>query len=191
MTDLNSFEDFVNLTDAEIESVIAKAEWSDVALSLLAAGEKVKEKFLRNMSGDLLVSTREELEVHGLIAPWCRPESDQDIPTLNIFDDLLKLTDREIQAGLREIDQKDVVMALKGAREEVKQKLFSNMSERVQNFIDEQLKASKSTTPEEVESAQRRYLETTTVEARKAVEKIKDRIVTARDQVIQIHQSEQ
>ena len=190
MTDLHSFDDFVDLTDREIQTVIKKTEHKDLTVALWAASEEVKEKFLRNMTGELLTLVKEELAFIEPIAPWCRPESDHDIPSLHSFDDLLKLTAREIQAGLREIDQKDLVISLKQAREEVKEKLLSNMSKRVRTFIEEKVEASESIAPEEIESVEKKYLETTAIEAEKAVEKVKGGIVTAREQMIQIYQSE-
>ena len=115
MTDPHSLDDFVDLTDREIQAVIKEAAQKDLTVALWAASDQVKEKFLRNMTGELLTFVKEELAAMDPIAPWCRPESDHDIPSLHFFDDLLKLTNREIQAGLRKLDQKEVVIALKAA----------------------------------------------------------------------------
>jgi flagellar motor switch protein FliG len=56
-----------------------------------------------------------------------------------VFEDIQKLTDREIQTVLREVEQKDIVIALKAASEEVKDKLLGNMSERIRGFIEEEM----------------------------------------------------
>jgi flagellar motor switch protein FliG len=55
-----------------------------------------------------------------------------------VFDDISKLTDREIQTLMREVDQKDLVVALKASTEELKDKILGNMSERValQNSVE-------------------------------------------------------
>ena len=55
------------------------------------------------------------------------------------FADINKLTDRELQILLREVDQKDLVVALKAAEEELKDKILGNMSERVRTFITEEM----------------------------------------------------
>ncbi|MEW6751158.1 MAG: FliG C-terminal domain-containing protein [Candidatus Latescibacterota bacterium] len=55
------------------------------------------------------------------------------------FGDFVGLTDREIQTLLREVDQRDLVIALKGAAEEVREKFLSNMSQRVRTFITEEI----------------------------------------------------
>jgi hypothetical protein len=51
------------------------------------------------------------------------------------FDDLAKLTDREIQILMREVDQKVLVTALLGAPENILQRFLQNMSECVRGFI--------------------------------------------------------
>ncbi len=70
------------------------------------------------------------------------------------FNDLARLTDREIQTLLREVDQKDLVVALKSASEEVKQKILGNMSERVRAFITEELEFLGPMRLSEVEEVQ-------------------------------------
>ena len=55
------------------------------------------------------------------------------------FADAARLSDRSIQAALRQIDQKDLVGGLKGAPESVRVKFFGNMSQRVRGFIKEEI----------------------------------------------------
>lgn len=55
------------------------------------------------------------------------------------FEQISTLTDREIQTLLREVDQKDCVLALKGASDAVKAKVLGSMSERVRTFITEEM----------------------------------------------------
>ena len=59
------------------------------------------------------------------------------------FNDLIHLTDREIQTLMREVDQKDFAYSLKGARKDVRGKFLSNMSKRVRQIIEEEIKLSK------------------------------------------------
>ena len=76
-----------------------------------------------------------------------------------VFDDIVKLTDREIQILLREADQKDLVVALKGATEELKDKILSNMSERVRTFITEEMEFQGPMRLSEVEEVQLRIVQ--------------------------------
>ena len=55
------------------------------------------------------------------------------------FASLGELEDRQIQMLLREIDQRDAVVALKGASVAVREKILGNMSERVRVFITEEI----------------------------------------------------
>ena len=55
------------------------------------------------------------------------------------FEILGGLEDQQIQMLLREVDQRDAVIALKGASAAVRDKILGNMSERVQNFITEEI----------------------------------------------------
>lgn len=74
------------------------------------------------------------------------------------FAELVRLSDREIQELLRDVDQKDLCIALKAASEELKEKNFNNISERVRKFIKEEMESLGTMTPEEIEAAQQRIL---------------------------------
>lgn len=75
-----------------------------------------------------------------------------------VFADIVKLTDREIQILLREVDQKDLVIALKAATEELKTKVLSNMSEQVRTFIAEEMEFLGPMRLTEVEEVQLRIV---------------------------------
>ena len=76
-----------------------------------------------------------------------------------VFDDINKLTDREIQTLMREVDQKDLVVALKAASEELKDKILGNMSERVRTFITEEMEFQGPMRLSEVEEVQLRIVQ--------------------------------
>ena len=52
-----------------------------------------------------------------------------------VFEDILQLDNRTVQRILREVNTKDLALALKGTKEEVREKIFSNMSERAQQML--------------------------------------------------------
>jgi flagellar motor switch protein FliG len=55
-----------------------------------------------------------------------------------VFEDITQLDDRSVQLVLRQVDTKDLAMALKGVRAEVRQLILHNMSERAsQNLLEE------------------------------------------------------
>jgi flagellar motor switch protein FliG len=55
------------------------------------------------------------------------------------FDDLIILSDRDIQLILREVDQKELALALRGATEEVRNKLLANLSSRGAEIVREDM----------------------------------------------------
>ena len=75
------------------------------------------------------------------------------------FADINKLTDRELQILLREVDQKDLVIALKAAEEELKDKILGNMSERVRTFVTEEMEFLGPMRLSEVEEVQLRIVQ--------------------------------
>ena len=76
-----------------------------------------------------------------------------------VFGDLVKLTDKELQVLLKEVEQKDLVVALKGADEELRDKVLGNMSERVRQFILEEMEFLGPTRLSEVEEVQLRIVQ--------------------------------
>ncbi len=75
------------------------------------------------------------------------------------FEDLIKIDSRGIQRILREIDKKDLAISLKVADETMKQKIFSNMSERAQELVKEELQYMAPVRLKDVEAAQQRIIE--------------------------------
>lgn len=56
-----------------------------------------------------------------------------------VFDDLLKLDDKSIQSLLKEVDNSQWALALKGASEEIKQKILGNLSQRAAEMLREEM----------------------------------------------------
>jgi flagellar motor switch protein FliG len=77
-----------------------------------------------------------------------------------VFDDLVLLDDRSIQRLLKEVETKDLSTALKAASDEVKNKIFANVSERVAIMIKEEMEFMGPTRLSDVEAAQGRIVET-------------------------------
>ncbi len=75
-----------------------------------------------------------------------------------VFDNLSGVDDRGIQALLREVSSDILIVALKGADEEVKEKILKNMSKRAAEMLRDDLEASGPVKLSEVEDAQREIL---------------------------------
>ena len=76
-----------------------------------------------------------------------------------VFDDVLLLEDRAVQRVLREVDTKDLAVALKAADESVKEKIFKNISERAAAMIQEEIDYMGPKRLSEVEAAQQAIVE--------------------------------
>jgi len=83
------------------------------------------------------------------------PELAEEIRKLMfVFEDLIFVDDKGIQALLKEVDQQQLVIALKTAPEEIKAKLFKNMSNRAATLLQEDLEALGPTKLSDVEKSQ-------------------------------------
>lgn len=71
-----------------------------------------------------------------------------------MFDDLINIQDKDLQKILREVDRKELVLALKIADEKLKSKIYSNMSERASSLLKEELQYMGMVKLKEVEGAQ-------------------------------------
>ena len=75
-----------------------------------------------------------------------------------IFEDIITLDDASIQRVVREVDSKDLARALKGASEEVKDRIFRNISKRAAEMLQEDLEFMGPVRLREVEEAQQRIV---------------------------------
>ena len=71
-----------------------------------------------------------------------------------VFDDILLLEDRSLQRVLRQVDTKNLAVALKAADDHVKEKIFKNISERAAAMIQEEIDYMGPKRLSEVEGAQ-------------------------------------
>jgi flagellar motor switch protein FliG len=77
-----------------------------------------------------------------------------------VFENLLDLDDRGIQTLLREVQQDELITALKGADQRIREKIFKNMSRRAGEMLEEDLEAKGPVRLSDVEAAQREILAT-------------------------------
>ncbi len=76
-----------------------------------------------------------------------------------VFEDLVHLPASAFQAILKEVDSKTVAMALKATSNELKEKVFQNMSERASKMLKEELEYLGPVRVKDVEAAQKDILE--------------------------------
>jgi flagellar motor switch protein FliG len=76
-----------------------------------------------------------------------------------VFDDLLKLDNRAIQMLLKEVDNNQWAVALKGATDEIRQKIFSNLSQRAAETLKEEMEYIGPVRVSDVESMQQQIVD--------------------------------
>lgn len=75
-----------------------------------------------------------------------------------VFDDLSEVDDRGMQTLLREVSSETLILALKGADQALKEKIFKNMSKRAAEMLRDDLEAKGPVRLSEVEAAQKEIL---------------------------------
>ena len=74
------------------------------------------------------------------------------------FEDLVSVDDRGLQRLIQEVEQKDLVLALKAAGEEIAAKIFKSMSERTSTIIKQEMEYLGAVRLKDVEGAQRKVV---------------------------------
>ena len=137
----------------ELNDILEKQFSGNAASQTKAMGGiKVAASIMNNLDGsmesELMESIRElDEDLGGKI---------QDL--MFVFDDLKNVDDRGIQALLREVSSEVLILALKGSDEELKEKIFKNMSKRAAELLRDDLEAKGPVRVSEVETAQKEIL---------------------------------
>jgi flagellar motor switch protein FliG len=75
-----------------------------------------------------------------------------------VFEDILSLSNRDVQQVLKEVDQKELGVALKGCTDELKQHIFSNLSKRLAAMIQEDMDYMGPIRRSDMEEAQQKIV---------------------------------
>src|SRR5262245_51316466 len=76
-----------------------------------------------------------------------------------VFDDLMKLSDKDIQTVLKNVETPQWAMALKGASADLKQKILGNMSQRAAALLSEEMEYLGAVKLSEVEQVQQQIVD--------------------------------
>jgi len=90
-------------------------------------------------------------------------EQDEDLANsisdlMFVFDNLMEVDDRGMQAILRDVQSDSLIIALKGADDAMKEKIFGNMSSRAAEMMRDDLEAKGPVKLKDVEDAQKEIL---------------------------------
>jgi flagellar motor switch protein FliG len=76
-----------------------------------------------------------------------------------VFDDLMKLDDKSIQSLLKEVENSQWALALKGASEDLKMKILGNLSQRAASMLQEEMQYLGPVRISDVETAQQQIVD--------------------------------
>ncbi|GIZ52685.1 flagellar motor switch protein FliG [Noviherbaspirillum aridicola] len=141
----------------------ALRELNEVLTKLLTGNENLKKKpiggvrtaaeILNFLSGDSEASVMENLKNYDTDL------AQKIMDEMFVFDNIIDIDDRGIQVLLREVQSETLIVALKGASPELRDKIFKNMSQRAAEMMREDLESKGPVRLSEVEAQQKEILQ--------------------------------
>ena len=145
-------------TNPEVISEVEKGLESRLANMLNQSFEKIGGVETVAEMLNLVDRTTEKSIMEGLEAE--DPDLVEEIRRLMfVFEDILLVDDKGIQAVLKEVDNDELALALKTASDQLKDKIFGNMSERAATLIGEDMEFMGPVRVSDVEAAQQRIVD--------------------------------
>ena len=143
---------------------IALKDLNDVMSKVLAGGDKLKKASLGGVKTAAEIINLMGTAVETSVLDYIR-EADGELAqkiqdNMFTFDDLIKLDDKGVQSLLKEVQSESLVIALKGATPELRERIFKNMSSRAAETLREDLESRGPVRVSEVESEQKEMLKT-------------------------------
>ena len=140
----------------------ALKDLNEVMSKVLAGGDRLKKTALGGVKTAAEMINLMGTSVETAVLDYIR-EIDNDLAqkimdNMFTFDDLEKIDDKGIQALLKEVQSESLVIALKGATPEMREKVFKNMSTRAAETLREDLESRGPVRVSEVESEQKEML---------------------------------
>ena len=140
----------------------ALKDLNEVMSKVLAGGEKLRKASLGGVKTAAEIINLLGSSVETAVLDYIR-EADNELAqkimdNMFTFDDLEKIDDKGIQALLKEVQSESLVVALKGATPELRDKIFKNMSSRAAETLREDLESRGPVRLSEVESEQKEML---------------------------------
>ncbi len=140
----------------------ALKDLNEVMSRMLAGGDRSKKTSLGGVKTAAEMINLMGSSVETAVLDYIR-EADNDLAqkimdNMFTFDDLEKIDDKGIQALLKEVQSESLVIALKGATPEMRDKVFKNMSSRAAETLKEDLESRGPVRVSEVEAEQKEML---------------------------------
>jgi flagellar motor switch protein FliG len=154
----------VVLRVATLEGIQPEAlkELNEVMLRLLSGSASMKKSAMGGVRtvAEMLnfMGSANETAVLDSIREYDPDLAQKILDEMFVFENLLDLEDRAIQLLLREIQSESLILAMKGATESLREKIFRNMSQRASEMLREDLESRGPVRLSEVEAEQKEIL---------------------------------
>ncbi len=140
----------------------ALRELNDVLAKLLSGSEHLKRKALGGVrtAAEILnfMGSTAETAIIDSVREYDGDLAQKILDEMFVFENLLDVDDRGIQSLLREVQSESLIVALKGANAELREKIFKNMSQRAAEMLRDDLEAKGPVRVSEVEAEQKEIL---------------------------------
>ena len=142
----------------------ALKDLNEVLFRVLAGGDKIRKTSLGGVKTAAEIINYLGASIEGVVIESIRshdPDLAQKImDKMFVFEDLLKLENPAVQTVLKEVSSETLIVALKGASAELKEKILTNMSSRAAETLREDLESRGPMRLSEVEAQQKEILKT-------------------------------
>lgn len=142
----------------------ALIELNDVLSSLLSSTESSSSNPMGGIRATAAImnfmGADVELSIMSKLKNFNPDIAQQVIDEMFVFDNIADIEDRHIQTILRFVQSDSLIVALKGCKDEVKNKIFKNMSQRAAEMMNDDMEAKGPVRLSEVESQQKEILQT-------------------------------
>ena len=140
----------------------ALRELNDVLTKLLSGNESLKKQSIGGIraAAEILnfMSDEHETAIMDNLKNYDGEMAQKIMDEMFVFDNLLDIDDRGIQLLLREVQSEMLIIALKGAGQDLREKIFRNMSQRAGEMMREDLDSKGPVRLSEVETQQKQIL---------------------------------
>lgn len=140
----------------------ALKDLNEVLSKVLAGGQQIRKSSLGGVKPAAEIINMMGSSIETSVLDYIR-EADGDLAqrimdNMFTFDDLIKLDDKGYQSLLKEVQTESLIIALKGASPEIREKVFKNMSSRAAETLREDLESRGPVKLSEVEAEQKELL---------------------------------
>ncbi len=164
LTDRQRCEIMLRVATLEGIQPTALKDLNEVLYKVLAGGDKIRKSSLGGVKTAAeiinLMSSGVDATVLESIRGYDPDLAQKIMDKMFVFEDIGKLDDRSIQTVLREVASETLIVALKAASNELREKILGNMSSRAAEAMREDLEARGPMRLSEVEAQQREIIKT-------------------------------